>query len=343
MTEDAAKSLFTTTMARFGTAAQEQDGSRFIQWRLKPNVGTEEERDDIFAAALPTLTTLSNDTFGNFVIQKLIERGTEEQKRGLMDAMNGEIFNLSTHKFGCRVIQKMLEVLPSHLQEELVTELKSSVVELVENMNGNHVVQVIIKVMQPHAVQFVIDALADKSERMASNMFGCRVLQRILERCSADQVDPLVQRILRGMDKLLTDRHANYVVQCILENGQIEHKRRIIQIIINDFLHYAKNKVSSNVVEKAFAESTVGSNAAELEDLRTALYNTVLGTDYDYNPPLRQLATDKFGNYAVQTIIRHSRGNDRAQIKRKLESMEHELQTPTGKHIMAALKKLDGW
>lgn len=339
MSVEDARAKLAQILPRLGEAAQEQDGSRFLQWRLAPGIGTEEERDRIYEAALPHVEKLGGDVFGNFVIQKIFERGTDEQQRGLADKMRGEIFYLATHRYGCRVVQKMLEMLPPDAQDHLVGELEGKVLDCIENMHGNHVVQIMVKVMQTSSITFIIDALASCAEKMAGHMYGCRVLQRLLERCSPEQLSSLVGRIISCAEKLATDRHGNYVVQCVLEHGRTEDKKTVIDMICRSFVHYAKNKVSSNVVEKCFAESTVGKDKEELVEDREKLYKTVIG---NYNDcPLRTLVNDKFGNYTVQSIIKYSRGHDRQTLKQKIQDMEHELNTPTGKHILACLKKVE--
>lgn len=59
----------------------------------------------------------------------------------------------------------------------------------------------------------------------------------------------------------IEDKHANYVIQCILERGRLQDKIRIVKLITEKVLEFAKNKVSSNVVERCFEITTVGPDA----------------------------------------------------------------------------------
>jgi pumilio RNA-binding family len=48
------------------------------------------------------------DRFGNYVFQKIFEKGTEKQKKKLFDAIKIKLINLSEHCYGCRVVQKAI-------------------------------------------------------------------------------------------------------------------------------------------------------------------------------------------------------------------------------------------
>lgn len=240
------------------------------------------------------------------------------------------------------MIQKTLELLSNDAQAQVrfAGELSGKVLECIENMHGNHVIQKCVEHMPPSAVGFVIEALCGRAEQMASHMYGCRVIQRLLEHCPPQQLQGLLERVLRYIPKLARDKHGNYVVQCILEHGRKEDKHRIIEVIRGDLVDFAKNKVSSNVVEKCFEVATTGEHAESLQEDRTALMRTVLGEAEDPHAPLQQLMHDKFGNYTVQCIIKHSRGPDRELLRQRIMAAEPELRgSTTGRHIVAALHK----
>lgn len=82
----------------------------------------------------PKILDLIKDQFGNYVIQRLLEKGIYiiiifntlifnynlfifnyigniSQKKEIFDVMRGNVCELSLHTYGCRVIQKALEEL----------------------------------------------------------------------------------------------------------------------------------------------------------------------------------------------------------------------------------------
>eukprot|EP00961_Rhodomonas_salina_P261678 3536598-Rhodomonas_salina.1 len=60
------------------------------------------------------------DLFGNYVVQKFMERGTPEHRAMLAQAMQGKVLELSLDMYGCRVVQKAIEVVEHEQQEQLV-------------------------------------------------------------------------------------------------------------------------------------------------------------------------------------------------------------------------------
>jgi len=150
-----------------------------------------------------------------------------------------------------------------------------------------------------------------------------------------------VDKIISETKSMAKDKHGNYVVQCVLEHCSKEAKVRVIDAIKEDLVSYATNKVSSNVVEKCFEVTTKN---ADMSDERAALYQLVLQEGDDgKKAPLEQLMQDTFGNYTVQSVIRHSRDEDREELESRVNAAEPELKnTATGRHILAAMRKAAG-
>jgi len=331
-------------MPRIVEASQENDGSRFLEARLGEGACDDAERDKIYEDILPATLKLSSDLYGSVVMQKLLTRATAEQRVALTEKLKGEVFNLSTHRYGCRVIQKMIEVLSEEERVPLAAELRGRIIECVENMHGNHVVQICVRMLPLASVSFILEAIVTSVDKMSGHMYGCRIIQRLIERLPREELEGLLGPIMSNIAKLAKDKHGNYVVQCILEKGRKEDKQKIMQVIRESFLEFSKDKVSSNVVEKCFYASTEGSDAEFLRDEREALYQTVLGNSGDEeNAPLQLLMHDRFGNYTVQCVIKHSRGEDRDALEKRILAAEPQLkESGTGRHVIAALKKVTG-
>lgn len=331
-------------LAGFESRAKEKTASYFLQ--MVVDEGREEDMHSIFEALLPCVSRLSMDQFGNYLVKRFIGKCSDEQREALAQELKTDVLKLSNDKHGCRVIQKAVEVMKPEQQIAVVNELKSDVIGNIKSMHGNHVIQKCVEHMLPEHICFIVEAIDSNVELMAAHMYGCRVVQRLLERIPKEQGDGrlmlerMLDTLMKHLRKLMKDQHGNYVVQCILKEGtRIEDKREIIKTVIADPVDFAKNKCSSNVVERCLEICTEGPHKEELERDREALMHALIGKPSDPHAPLRDLITDKFGNFIVSKMIKHSRGDDRALLKRELELEEPNLRnSQSGKHILTTMQ-----
>jgi len=299
-----------------------------------------EDRYKIFDGVIDSISTISNDGFGNFVVQKLLEHGNPEQQKEIVEKLKGEVEGLATNKFGCRVMQRALQVLPSEEKVELVAGLKAKVADCIENQNANHVIQKIVEHM-PDDCDFIIEALTrDSGDQISGHEYGCRVVQRCLEFCDHDRLDDLLRSVFNSIAKLAPDRHGNYVIQSVLSNAKREHVVRVINSVRENFVEFSKNKIASNVVEKALEAASSGKHADTLHQEYSNLYRAALGERGATKTPIHDLMHDKFGNFAVQKLMKFSRGDEKEDLHEFLKRAESDLNSSApGRHIIAAMKK----
>lgn len=78
---------------------QDQHGSRFLQSQLESD-SCSTEGPLILTEILDDLAAVKNDVFGNYVLQKVLERGSEEMKSQLWFALKGEVMEMSLQMYG---------------------------------------------------------------------------------------------------------------------------------------------------------------------------------------------------------------------------------------------------
>jgi uncharacterized membrane protein len=78
------------------------------------------------------------DVFGNYVIQKMLDRTAHNA--GLLKVILQQIQPLSLDQYGCRVLQKAIEVLPDSELTTVVAKLEPTCYRLIFDNNGNHVI-----------------------------------------------------------------------------------------------------------------------------------------------------------------------------------------------------------
>lgn len=95
---------------------------------------------------LTHIVELMTDPFGNYLVQKLLDRCSEQQRSDVLKevASRGCLVSVALNMHGTRAVQKLVETLSSREQRaELVEALTGGVhvVQLIKDLNGNHVVQ----------------------------------------------------------------------------------------------------------------------------------------------------------------------------------------------------------
>lgn len=318
---------------------QDQNGSRFIQQQLETTASSD-EKQLVLKEILPSLCTLRNDVFGNYVIQKLLEYGTESIKRSLYATFQNEMIGMSLQMYGCRVVQKAFETLPYIYLTTLLNEFHDNVTKCIHDQNGNHVIQKIIEVMsfkvklgegEIEVYDFILqDVLAIVSE-LSCHPYGCRVMQRILEHCVEEQKEQALNCISCCFEHLLDDQYGNYVIQHVLQFGRDDDRNALLQIILSrDLLTLSRQKFASNVVEKLLKYGSTSQ--------RNIVVNEML-KEVDGCSVVLWMVRDAYANYVVQTTldVLHD-GGERDRLMEELNCHSTQLRNFTfAKHIVAKL------
>lgn len=232
--------------------AKDQEGSRFIQSAV--DSASTQDVDVLFHEIFESPLELVTDIFGNYVLQKLLDKGTPRQLVFAASRLQGNVVNLTLQTYGCRVIQKCIEVMPPEGLDVILSELEGNVAKCIQDQNGNHVVQKCVEVI-PQRCGFIISAFSGRVMELATHAYGCRVIQCIMEHCP-EQEDAIFNELLRGVETLARDQYGNYVIQHMLTHVADESKvERIFAALKAHFFEFSKEKFASNVMEKVFAQS----------------------------------------------------------------------------------------
>lgn len=233
---------------------KDQHGSRFIQRELATSPASEKEV--IFNEIRDDAIELSNDVFGNYVIQKFLNL-VAKFKNTLVDQFKGNMKQLSLQMYACRVIQKALEYIDSNQRIELVLELSDSVLQMIKDQNGNHVIQKAIETIPIEKLPFILSSLTGHIYHLSTHSYGCRVIQRLLEFGSSEDQESILNELKDFIPYLIQDQYGNYVIQYVLQQDQftnkemVDIKQEIIETVANNVVEYSKHKFASNVVEKS--------------------------------------------------------------------------------------------
>merc|ERR1711871_670666 len=162
--------------------ACDQLGSRFLQSCLD----TAQDHDYLAAARelAPHSDSLMVDPFGNYVMQRLLDRASPEQRRSMVSAVlqHGMLLPLCRNEFGCRVVQKILEVASQDQQDTIVQLMHTQdVAALIADPHTNHVVQSLVETQPAHHTSFIVQHFVGRAVSSCFDKHALRVLRRVIE------------------------------------------------------------------------------------------------------------------------------------------------------------------
>lgn len=312
---------------------KDQHGCRFLQKQL--DVLGETAANSIFEEIKEHAVELMTDSFGNYLIQKILERVTLEQRLTIVKITAPFFIEIALNPHGTRALQKLVECVDTDEEAQLVIgSLQPSIVELSKDLNGNHVVQKCLQKLKPEYFQFIFDAACEHCVDIATHRHGCCVLQRCLDRGTKEQRQALCEKLLSNIDQLTLDPFGNYVVQYVItkesEEKSFNYSHKIITLLKPKIKELSLHKFGSNVVEKALRTPVLS------ETMILELLNN--GGEKDINI----LLNDSYGNYVLQTALDVSHENN-DNIYNRLSDIVTPLltgpirNTPHGRRIISKL------
>jgi len=289
----------------------DQHGCRFLQKEL--DVKDPRVTDKIFNEVVDHIVELMSDPFGNYLCQKLLDLCTPKQRFMVLDAVSESLVDISTNIHGTRAVQKLIEVITTDLEFNIVRQtFKHHVVMMIQDLNGNHVIQKCLqKMIDGQQNQFIYDSVALNCVEITTHRHGCCVFQRCIDFGTPNQRLQLVETVKHNALTLIKDPFGNYAVQYIIDLKIPNLPADLIKRFQGHIYQLAKQKFSSNVIEKCLKAGNsvcvkrvmsellfdTNSNLSELNSLSRSFLKKKA------QEQLFDLLQDCFGNYVVQTCL----------------------------------------
>lgn len=278
-----------------------------------------------------TNLSVSEDPFGNYLCQKLLEYSNDDQRTTLINNAAPQLVKIALNQHGTRALQKMIEFVSTPEQiQTVIRALRERVVDLVQDLNGNHVIQKCLNRLGAEDAQFIYDSVGANCVVVGTHRHGCCVLQRCIDHASGEQRARLIAQITANAFSLVQDPFGNYVVQYILDLSEPHFTEPLCQTFLGNIPPLSKQKFSSNVIEKC---------------LRTAEYKMRrLMVDEMLSPAeLEKMLRDSFANYVVQTAMDFADPETRNRMTEAIRPILPSIrQTPHGRRIAGKMAGGDG-
>jgi len=217
-----------------------------------------------------------NDSFGNYLVQKMIEKLNKENLDHLISIVNTNFLSLSKNPQGTRVIQKLVEFSNS---EKLRANLVDNALELLKDNNGYHIVLKYSNILKKD--DSISKIIENNMLDIAMNKFGCCAIQKYLQLFPNQNI---VNKIIANTEELIINVYGNYVIQFVISMKNQEYNCAIVEKFKNNISYLSKQKFSSNVIERCFDYCK--------ESAKTILINYICEEKI-----VSELLMDMYGNY----------------------------------------------
>ena len=272
--------------------SENQSGCRLLQNKLQQNAN---KANDFYRAMelKKILKKMTIDSFGNYLIQKLLEYITDDViQEYFTNIICPSFMEISLNPHGSRVIQKLLDRIynASHLMNIFNECLKNSILEIFLNQSSTHIIIKYISLIKYPNNQLIYSFIVENIFFIATHKHSCCTLQKCLEEGNNIQKKEILISLANISHQLFADQYGNYAIQFALSLKDEEANKKIIYQYLNDFQNNISNKISSNVYEKVL----------EYCDFNTKQY--IIKSLCNFQT-VKSLLYDTYGNYVLQKTL----------------------------------------
>jgi hypothetical protein len=272
--------------------SENQSGCRLLQNKLQQN----SNRADDFYKAMKSkniLKKMTIDSFGNYLIQKLLEYISNDLvQEFFMNIICPSFMEISLNPHGSRVIQKLLVRIYNveNIMNYFDKCLQNSMLEIFLNQSSTHIIIKYISLIKYPNNQIIYKFIVDNIYYIATHKHSCCTLQKCLEEGNSIQRKEILMSLAKISSELFADQYGNYAIQFALSLKDEEVNKIIISQYLGNFQKNISNKISSNVYEKVL----------EYCDFNTKQYIIKNLCNFE---TVKNLLYDTYGNYVLQKTL----------------------------------------
>ncbi|KAJ1270145.1 hypothetical protein BS78_06G032600 [Paspalum vaginatum] len=125
---------------------------------------------------------LTDDKFGNYVVQHVLEHGKPEERLSIIQKLSGQVVILSKQKFASNVIEKCLAFGTPEERDSLIGEIISSgqtFQELMKDQFGNYVVQRVLQTCDDKYLDMIISSIKLHLNELKTYTYGKHIVARV--------------------------------------------------------------------------------------------------------------------------------------------------------------------
>ena len=271
--------------------------SYFIQYLFKKEDEDEDEnkniKNELFESLKDDIFELSQDFYGNYVIQEIINLKDKEKNDFIYNKfIDNDIVMLSCQKYGCRVLQKLMNYIDKEKIKLILEKIKNKLYELITNQNGYYVIQKIIEKLDGEIDDIYNEVFTNLDKLLNNeNPYGSFIIQEILKKINDEKKkENIIKEIFQNnIENLCKNIYNNHILKFILENND-KYIDFIFQQIKDKIYELAKDNYALYVIETLLIKGN--------KEQKKQILNEIIEVDKDNN---NDYDNDKY----IEEIIEH--------------------------------------
>ena len=271
---------------------ENQSGCRLLQNKLQQNPASANSIYNLIKMKL-RLKKLSIDSFGNYLIQKLLELISDDL---VIEFFNNVVcpsfMEIALNPHGSRVIQKLISriYMNQNIMNIFNQLLQSSMLEIFLNQCSTYIIITYITYIKYPNNQIIYSFIVQNIYYIATHKHSCCTLQKCLEEGNNIQRQEILMSLAYISNQLFADQFGNYAIQYALSLKNEMANKIITNQYLNNFRQNISDKISSNVYEKVL----------EFCDFQTK--QNIIKSLCNFET-VKSLLYDSYGNYVLQKTI----------------------------------------
>ena len=233
--------------------AKDQIGCRLLQKKIDSNSSWGTEKVFPIIMMNGDLLEMILDPFGNYLIQKLIEYLEEDDLGTIISHITPVFYKIGVNLHGTRVLQKLVERLENQkLFQQFMISIQPHFFDLMKNVNGTHIIIKISSTLKSVNIEPLYDCIDENLIDLATNKHSCSTFQKYITNAKGEHRENLIEKIIENTLILMSDQYGNYLVQFVISLNNHLINSKISTFLKNKISYLARQKYSSNVIEKLF-------------------------------------------------------------------------------------------
>ncbi|KAL6839756.1 hypothetical protein ACP4OV_030444 [Aristida adscensionis] len=158
-----------------------QYGCRVIQ-RVLEHCHDPATQNTIMEEIVQHTSRLTDDKFGNYVVQHVLQHGKPEERSSIIQKLSGQVVILSKQKFASNVIEKCLTFGTPEERDGLIGEIISSgqtFQELMKDQFGNYVVQRVLQTCDDKYLEMILSSIKLHLNELKNYTYGKHIVARV--------------------------------------------------------------------------------------------------------------------------------------------------------------------